>query len=137
MMYGSSFSTFEKWLERINGHIPTGEAAYRRNDTTSLYDTIPALWKNLIVEERHDVIAIIDRFTENSQNGCNISTDKELIVSLSKFVNLNNVSKLHVCHQVAKHNPSVTVGLRINIDNINDEHNSMEEEEEVDKSTSQ
>ena len=43
---------FEKWLERINGHIVTGEAAYRRNDTTSLYDTMPALWKNLMVEDR-------------------------------------------------------------------------------------
>ena len=66
-----------------------------------------------MVEDRHDVIAIIDRFMENSQDGCNIWTDKELIVSLTKFVNLKNVPKLRVCHQVAKHDPSVIVGLRI------------------------
>ena len=75
-------------------------------------------------------------FTDNSQDRCNIWTDKELIVSLSKFVNLKNVPKLRVCHQVIKHDPSVIAGLRINVEISDDENNFMKEEKEVEKSTS-
>jgi len=103
-------------INRINPHITTGEAAYTRNNTGSMYDAMPALWKNLAVEERQDVLAIIDAAGETNQ-----WTNKELLLNLSRFVELKNVPKLCICHEVAKRDPSVIVGARVTTEDNDDD----------------
>jgi len=84
----------------------TGEAAYTRTNTTSLYDTMSALWKNLTVAKMYNVLSNIDPAIATVEGG-NPWVDKIHLINLARFVDLKDVPKLRVCYQGAKHDPSI------------------------------
>ena len=53
--------------------------------------------------------------------GGNPSVDKMHQINLVRFVDLKDVPKLRVCHQVAKHDPSVIIGARIALEHSDKE----------------
>jgi len=116
---------YENWMQRIHPHIVTGEAAYTRKNTTSLYDAMPALWKNLTVANRHAVLSNIDEAIATAEGG-NPWVDKMHLINMSRFVDLKNVPKLRICHQVAKHDPSVIIGARIALEHSDEESDAEE-----------
>ena len=107
-------------MQRIHPHIVTGEAAYTRQNTTSLYDAMPALWKNLTVETRHSVLSNIDAAIATAE-GSNPWVDKMHLLNMDRFVDLKHVPKLRICHQVAKYDPSVIVGTRVAVEHSDEE----------------
>ena len=68
---------------------------------------MPAFWKHLTVETRHNVLAVINTTTSNNPNPW---CDKTFILKVAKYIDLHDVPKLRICHQVTKHDPSVIIG---------------------------
>jgi hypothetical protein len=62
---------FSEWLQKIKEKIETGERFFKERLNT-IFDAMPALWKNLSVEERHDCMSIIDDMKETAENGTSI-----------------------------------------------------------------
>ena len=56
---------YNTWIERIMSHIKTGEVAYTRTNTASLYDAMPAFWNNTTIRNRHKILSIIKTATSN------------------------------------------------------------------------
>ena len=101
---------FDKWRKRIGSHLACGEAAYTRKNIKSLSDAMPALWKNLSVQNRHRVISIIDKMNSDAlKTQSNAWLQKTNLMKLSKFVKLDDVYKLRACHAIAKQDPDVIV----------------------------
>ena len=86
--------------------IVTGENFFIK--PTSLFDAMPACWKRLTVEERQNVMAIIDGLYRDAEVGKPIWT-KLNILRLVKYVSLDEVLKLRGCYLAAKRDPSVIV----------------------------
>ena len=94
-------------------HIKTGEKAYTRTNTASLYNSMPAFWKNTTIRNLHKLLSIIKTATCNESNSW---IHKPFILSLAKFVEFSDVPKLRICHQVVKHDPSIIAGPCLAID---------------------
>jgi hypothetical protein len=98
--------TFDVWLKKIDSKLFSGEFFASRN---SLFDAMPAVWKNLSVEDRHAVVSVIDRFyKDKALDGRPIWTTKN-VLRLVEYVALDDVKKLLYCYLAAKQDPSVFV----------------------------
>ena len=98
------------WVERISSHIITGEAACKRTNTPSMYDVMLTLWKSLTVENRHNILSIINNSTSNNSDPW---INKSFLLKLAKYIHLDDVPKLRVSHQVAKYDLSIIVGTNL------------------------
>jgi len=94
-------------------------------NTTSLYDAMPALWKNLTVFNRHNVLSSINTAIATAEGG-NPWVDKMHLINMARFVDLKNVPKLRIYHQVAKHDPYVIIGARITLKHSDEESDAEE-----------
>ena len=121
---------YNEWLNKIKSHIVTGETAYTRANTTSMYDAMPAMWKNFTPETRNRILSIINTATLNEPNPW---VNKSFLLRLSQFVKIDDVAKLRICHQVAKQDPSVIVthsqGVIANVDDSDDDDSPLPEVE--------
>ena len=93
----------------------------KEKNNSSLYDAMPALWKNLTIEERNSIIVTIDKAFSTLDEGDTPWNSKDFLLSLSQFVELKNVPKLQVCHQVAKRDPAVITEQRFNLEESSDD----------------
>ena len=85
-----------------------------------MYDSIPVLWKNLTLANMHNILFNIDAAIAAVEGG-NPWVDKMHLINLARFVDLKDVPKLRVCHQVAKHDPSVIIRTRIDMNHSDEE----------------
>jgi hypothetical protein len=77
--------------------------------TSSLFDAMPAVSKNLSVQDRHAVMSVIDSFyKDKTLDGRPIWTTKN-VLRLVEYVPLGDVEKLRCCYLAAKQEPSVFV----------------------------
>lgn len=102
---------FDAWIERLESKsiLMSDELFYA--DGRTLYDAMPAVWKNLPVEDRHAILGIIDKA---HSTGTKVWT-KEIIVKLAKYVKLEDVVKLRACHMASKQDPGVIVRIESNV----------------------
>ena len=98
--------SFDDWLKKIDSKLSSGEFFASR---TSLFDAMPAVWKNMSVQDRHDVVSVIDSFyRDKALDGKPIWTTSH-VLRLVKYVPLGDVGKLRACYLAAKRDPSVFV----------------------------
>ncbi len=55
--------SFDVRLKKIDTKLSSGEFFALR---TSLFDAMPAVWKNMSVEDRHAVVSVIDSFYKDT-----------------------------------------------------------------------
>ena len=100
--------SFDKWIKKIDSKLVTGEQFFKK-ENKGLYDATPACWKRLSVEERHDIVSIIDRAHDTAPTDAPVWT-KANVLRLVKYVPLKDVFKLRGCHLAVKRDPSVMIG---------------------------
>jgi hypothetical protein len=98
----------EEWLKCIDNAIETGERFFKEH-INDMYDAMPAVWKNLTPELRHEVVSVIDQFYENAAPG-NEVWSKANVLKLVKFAPLAQVPKLRASYFAAKRNGRIMVG---------------------------
>ena len=97
---------FDIWLKKIDGKLSSGEFFAQR---TSLFDAMPAVWKNMSIDDRHAVVSVIDSFYKDAtMEGKPVWTTMN-VLRLGKYVPLGDVGKLRCCYLAAKRDPSVFV----------------------------
>ena len=98
---------FHLWLKKIDGKLGHHEQFF--SNRTSLFDAMPAVWKNLSVEDRHEVVNLIDGFyTSREFEDAPIWT-KRNVMELVKYAPLGDIGKLRSSYLAAKIDPSVFV----------------------------
>jgi len=101
---------FEGWIRELGrrGVLLSGEKFYTKR--TSLFDAMPPCWVKLSVEQRHEVLTIIQNVYDLADM-CDEKPEwtKEVVVALARYVKLEEVHKLRACHLVSKQDPSVIV----------------------------
>ena len=97
---------FNDWLKRIDEAIQGGERFFCEGQN-SLYEAMPALWKNMDVECRHRLVRVIDGFYRNTAGD---PWNENNVKQLLQFAPLLELSKLRTCYLAAKKDPSVYVG---------------------------
>jgi len=101
---------FEGWIRELGrrGVLLSGEKFYTKR--TSLFDAMPACWVKLSVEQRHEVLTIIQNVYDLAEM-CDDKPEwtKEVVVGLARYVKLEEVYKLRACYLVSKQDPSVIV----------------------------
>jgi hypothetical protein len=97
---------FPLWLKKIDGKLGHREFFANR---TSLFDAMPAVWKNLSVKDRHAVVRLIDGiYTSIKFDNVPIWT-KSNILELVKYAPLGDIGKLRSSYLATKIYPSVFV----------------------------
>ena len=102
---------FFELLKRIDGSLQCDEQFFEnehgsaQSTTRSLFDAMPALWKNLSCEDRHVLVNMIDRFPANVDPGSPI-WNKANKRSLLKFGSLEAMPKMRASYMVSKQDPS-------------------------------
>ena len=102
-------SNFDAWIRKLDyrGFLSAKKFFEKR---TTLYDAMPVCWKKLDVDQRQAVMEIIRdvyNYTPSNQN----ILRKQNILSLARFVRLEDIFKLHACYLTSKVDPSVIVRL--------------------------
>ncbi|KAI2510833.1 hypothetical protein MHU86_3619 [Fragilaria crotonensis] len=98
--------SFDLWLRKIDGKLTPRKFFSNR---TSLFDAMPAVWKKLSVEDRHNVVALIDGFYSSSEFEDVPIWTKGNVLQLVKYVPIGDVGKLRSSYLAAKIDPSVFV----------------------------
>ena len=102
--------TFKDSIKNISTAVKTGETAYFWNHEGSYYDALTSVWKNMPVPVQREVMCIIERFAKDATPDKSPST-KKCFVSRS-FFSLDEISKIKICHMVAKELPEVIEGMQ-------------------------
>ena len=97
---------FTVWLRKIDSKLSSGEFFASQ---TSLFDAMPAMWKNMTVEDRHDVVSMIDGFYKDTASDGKPVWTTINVLRLVKYVPLADVGKLRCCYLAAKRDPSLFV----------------------------
>jgi hypothetical protein len=97
---------FHLWLKKIDGKLGHREFFANR---TSLFDAMPAVWKNLSVEDRHAVVGLIDGFYTSSKFENVPIWTKSNVLELAKYAPLGDIGKLRSSYLASKIDPSVFV----------------------------
>ena len=84
----------EQWLRRIDSQVAVGERFFK-SETSGMFKSMPALWKDMTTERRQALMNTMDAF--QSKGGPRVWT-KENMLALMKFAPLDYVSKLHTCY---------------------------------------
>jgi hypothetical protein len=95
-------------LKHIDNAIETGELFFKER-INDMYNTMPAIWKNLTPELHHEVVSVIDQFYKNAAPG-NEVWSKANILKLVKFAPLAQVPHLRASYFAAKRNGRIMVG---------------------------
>ena len=108
-MHPHTRSSFDEWIRTLDDRgFLSAEKFFEKRYT--LYDAMPAYWKRLDVEQRQSVMRIIRTAYSSTPSNQSVWT-KQNILSLTKFVTLQDVFKLRTCYLTAKVDPSVIVRL--------------------------
>jgi len=101
---------FEGWTRELGrcGVLLSGEKFCAKR--TSLFDAMPTCWVKLSVEQRREVLTIIQNVYDLA-GMCDKKPEwtKEVVVGLARCVKLEEVCKLCACCLVSKQDPSVIV----------------------------
>ena len=97
---------FHLWLKKIDGKL--GHREFFANQT-SLFDAMPAVWKNLSVEDRHAVVRLIDGFYTSSKFDNVPIWTKSNVLELVKYAPLGDIGKLRSLYLATKIDSSVFV----------------------------
>ncbi len=100
---------FHEWLQKIQEKIETGERFFKEH-ANSLFDALPAVWRNMSTVHRQKCIHIIDTMKADADSSESIWNCKENIRKLLKYVQMDDVPKIRACYMVAKESPGVIVG---------------------------
>ena len=108
-MHPHTRSTFDVWIRKLyyRGFISPGK--FFENGTT-LYDAMRACWKKLDVDQRQEFLGIICD-TYNSAPLSQKFWRKQNILSLARFVRLEDFFKMRACYLTSKVYPSVILSL--------------------------
>ena len=99
--------SFDVLLKKIDTKLSSGEFFALR---TSLFDAMPAVWKNMSVKDRYAVVSVIDSFFKyTAVNGKPRIWTTSNVLRLVKYVPLGDVGKLRCCYLAAMRDPSVSV----------------------------
>ena len=108
-MHPHTRSTFDVWIRKLDDHVFVSAKKLFEN-RNNIYCAIPACWKKLDVDQRQAVMGII-RDAYNSKPSNQNVWRKQNILSLARFVRLEDVFKLCTCYLTSKLYPSVIVRL--------------------------
>ena len=100
---------FSEWIKKIAPDDNTLKTAYFRNHTGYYYYSMPFVWKNTTLIKRREIMYVIDCFTTETPHGKSPWT-KRNILSLIRFVTLDQIPKIKICHMVASEHPEVIEG---------------------------
>jgi len=96
----------DQWLKNLDERgILSAQPFFRTR--TSLYDAMPAVWKKLEPEERHEVCSIIKGIYAQDTN--EPVWTKDVVVRLAKYAPLDELHKLRACYHASLADPSVLV----------------------------
>ena len=112
--------SFDCWLDRIKEHITTGELNYFRTNEDYYYDAMPSCWKKLTVDDRREVVELMDQYYSEAKVRGVSPWSKENVISLTKFCSKKDVMKLRAAYFLAKRDETVITGER-NIIAIDDD----------------
>ena len=76
--------TFDEYIERVKDAVDAGDFFYRKRYGKS--DAMPACWKNLKENQRHEVSVLTGSFYDGSKADC--SKESWSLYNLKKFSNL-------------------------------------------------
>ena len=94
----------EEWLKILDARgVLSAEKFFDKR--TSLYDAMPAVWKKLQPEERHEVIAVIKQIYAKTSD--EPVWTKANVVQLAKYAPVDEVYKLRACYHASLCDPSV------------------------------
>jgi hypothetical protein len=96
---------FEEWLKKIDSKIQIGERFFKVRNR-SLFDAMPALWKQMTEIMRQMVVDTIKGFYQDPGD----SWSRENTMKLIQFVPLGEIGKLRPCYFAAKRYPRVIQG---------------------------
>ena len=51
----------EEWLRRIDSQDAVGEKFFK-SETSGMFKAMPALWKDMTIERRHELVNMMDAF---------------------------------------------------------------------------
>jgi hypothetical protein len=102
--------SFHEWLQKIQEKIETGERFFKER-ANSLFDALPAVWRNMTTVQRQECIQIIDTMKADAGVSESIWNCKNNVRKLLKHVPMDDIPKIRACYMVAKESPGVIVGL--------------------------
>ena len=108
-MHPHTCSTFDVYIRKLDDRGFLSAKKFFENRTT-IYDAMPEFWKKLDVDQRQLVMGIIrdaSNYTPSNQNVWR----KQKILSLARFVRLEDVLKLRACYLTDKLYTSAIVRL--------------------------
>ena len=102
---------FNNWCKRIESKLVTGERYFTTR--VGLYDAMPAFWKHMSCEHRHEVVNWIDGFyhANTTTEGTTSPWTFDNVMCLLKYVALDDIEQLQGCYITSKLDPSVFVEL--------------------------
>ena len=86
--------SFDCWIDKIGQHLQTGELSYFRTNENSHYDAMPVCWKRLSLDDREEVVSILDELYMRARESGELMWSKEKVMALQKFVGLKDMMKL-------------------------------------------
>jgi len=104
--------SFNDWMKKLadRGILSEGGNKFYE-ERGSMLDAMPACWMRLSVEQRREVIDIIDRlFAQAKADGTPVIWTKEVIVELMKYVHKDDTLKLRACYLAWKKDDQVVSG---------------------------
>lgn len=111
---------FDEWIKKIAGQLE-GEHFLKKGDQ-SFYRAMPAIWKKMKPELRHEIYSTINSFYDkHNGTGLDVWGDKECILALAHYVPLKEIPKLRACYYVCKKDESVLDRTQLYISNEQEE----------------
>ncbi|GFH45620.1 hypothetical protein CTEN210_02094 [Chaetoceros tenuissimus] len=104
-MHPSTRVSAEEWLKKLDEKgVLAGEKFFEKR--TTLYDAMPAVWKDLAIQERQKILKIIKDAYDTAPADAEVWT-KARVIQLAKYVPLSEIHKLRACYFAAEKDPSV------------------------------
>ncbi len=105
----SKMQPFTEWLKKHDAAVAAADQFFQSRD--SLFDAMPAMWKNMSEIQRRQVCTLLDSLECSARTDANSGSlwsigNVRKVMSLG-FVDYDDIHKLRGCRIVAKEDPSV------------------------------
>jgi hypothetical protein len=95
--------------KKIDSKIQSGERFFKEREN-NIFDAMPAVWRNLSIEMRHNVITTVDQFIASTPDG-ETAWSPDNVRKLLRYCSLDDVPKIRASYMMAKIDPGIIIGV--------------------------